>query len=573
VIVFMRSIQEVKQSTRNLRESLARSGRSDQAALVEEYYADKSDKGDVLLRLREGRLRCLFTTTALMAGIDVGSLDVAIVKGFPGLVMDARQMFGRAGRVREGAVIFIAHRTSPFDQFYFERPELLFSGPIEDVIANPENPILLAAHLQCAAQVTADYNREGPLSGEYAGLFGQMGRDILDSFVSSQRMRIQSGSYYLTGPDPHGNDPLKDVRAIANETYTLINAENDQLLENKRESTAFRDSHLNAIIWVGGRTYQVEAFDILARKINCHPIPQTDQRTRGIEQLQIEICSSDSQKPAGEIALSGEGVSFENGKIRITTSVQNYLLFKAHLVMQCRRRSCRYETPNLELHRCPVCNSPLYPKQAEELVDRYDIPVPPLLQRTLETRATWINLPTTIKNQFEQEFWPRWLVENENGKTSESLAPDYESAIHSSKHAILKAFPETILCDRDEIGGHYQLDAAVAAGAGTGIDRILIFDNLQGGLGLSDEFLYEPRLVLEEALAAIERCTCIDDVGCPVCLAYFNCHHYNQSTSKLAGRYLLSLLLGKDTRKVVDDLKEYIHVYINPSQVIASIDH
>mgnify|MGYP001101361212 CR=1 FL=1 len=61
----------------------------------------------------------------------------------------------------------------------------------------------------------------------------------------------------------------------------------------------------------------------------------------GIEQLEIEICSSDSQKQAGEIALSAEGVSLENGKIRITTSVQNYLLYKAHLVMQCRRRTCR----------------------------------------------------------------------------------------------------------------------------------------------------------------------------------------------------------------------------------------
>ncbi len=563
VIVFMRSINEVKQATKNLRENLFKTSRREQVSLVEEYYADKSDKSDVLVRLRDGRLRCLFTTTALMAGIDVGSLDVAIVKGFPGLVMDARQMFGRAGRVREGAVIFIAHRTNPFDQFYFERPELLFNGPIEDVIANPENPILLAAHLQCAAQISGEFNREGPLSGELAALFGQMGRDILDSFVSSQRMRIQSGSYYLTGADPHGIEPLNDIRAISNETYTLTNMENNELLEKKRQSTAFRDAHLNAIVWVGGRTYQVETFDTKARDIQCRTIPQSDLRTRGIEQLEIEICSIDSQKPASEIGLS-DGVSFEGGKINIRTSVQSYLLYKAHLVMQCRRRSCRYETPNLELHHCPVCNSALFPKQAEDIVDRYDIPVPPVLQRILETRATWINFPATIKNQFEQEFWPRWLVESENGKASESLAPDFESAIHSCKHAILKAFPDTIVCDRDEIGSHYQ------ANVGSSFDRIILYDNFQGGLGLSDEFFYEPRNVLEEALALIERCTCIDDVGCPICLAYFNCHHNNKSISKLAGRYLLSLLLRQDTQKVVEDLKEYIHLNKNPSQTCFS---
>ncbi len=109
-----------------------------------------------------------------MAGIDIGSLDVAIVKNFPGLVMDARQMFGQTGRAGEGAAIFIARRTDPFDQFYFERPDLLFSGETEEVIANPENPYLLAAHLMCATQTSSDApynNREGPLPGSWADIF------------------------------------------------------------------------------------------------------------------------------------------------------------------------------------------------------------------------------------------------------------------------------------------------------------------------------------------------------------------------------------------------------------------
>ena len=211
-IVFLRSINEVKQATEQVRAALQKSGHSELVDRVADFYAEKADKKDVFIRLRNGEVRCLFTTSALMAGIDIGSLDVALVKGFPGLVMDARQMFGRAGRAGEGAAIFLANRTNPFDQFYLERPELLFQGESEEVIANPENPYLLAAHLKCAAQTNAtNYNnREGPLPGEWTGLFGETGRDLLDIMVRQGQLRILAGQYHLVQGDPHSEAPLDE---------------------------------------------------------------------------------------------------------------------------------------------------------------------------------------------------------------------------------------------------------------------------------------------------------------------------------------------------------------------------
>ena len=209
-IVFLRSISQVKRATEQLRDALQRHGRHDLAAAVADFYADKADKQDVFVRLRNGEVRCLFTTNALMAGIDIGSLDVAVVKNFPGLVMDARQMFGRAGRAGEGAAIFLADRSDPFDQFYLERFDQLFRGQtVEPVIANPDNPHLLASHLRCAAQVSdAEYNnREGPLSGEWARLFGQVGADLLDSLVKRDQLRVMRGAYHMPHGNPHDEPP------------------------------------------------------------------------------------------------------------------------------------------------------------------------------------------------------------------------------------------------------------------------------------------------------------------------------------------------------------------------------
>ena len=560
VIVFLRSIGEVKQTAHNLREHLRITGKRDQAAFVDEFYSDKADKTDVLTRLRKGEVRCLFTTTALMAGIDIGSLDVAVVKNFPRLVMDARQMFGRAGRAGEGAVIFIADRTDPFDHFYFEKSALLFQGPTEDVVANPENPILLAAHLQCAAQVTAQYNQEGPLAGEWASLFGAMGQNLLNELVKSGSLSLRNGNYVLTiADDPHDLPPLDKIRTMSGETYSLTDT-NGQLLEEKRQETAFRDAHREAIIRVNGRSYKVIGFDIPTRKITCQPHSEHDTGTKGIEEKSVKILTTDVSQRVKNISLYG-GVTLQRGVIEIATGVNSYLLYKIQPVMQCRNRKCRYETPNLDTKRCLKCNSPVRSKNHEEVVDEYAMPTPPALERKMRTRAVWLNLPVTLREQFTREFWPRWEKAGVNNQASES-APDFGYAIHSLEHVILKAFPEYVRCDQDEIAGVYQLDLDGLAG------RLFLYDNFPGGLGLSEEFLFNAQSILTGALDLIERCTCIDDEGCPVCLAYFGCHCFNQALSKLAGRYLLCVLLEKSTQNVLDDLAEYIAIRIPVSNRI-----
>ena len=126
--------------------------------------------------------------------------------------------------------------------------------------------------------------------------------------------------------------------------------------------------------------------------------------------------------------------------------------------------------------------------------------------------------------------------------------PSFYYALHSLEHALLKAFPDHIRCDRDEIGGMVETRLPGLAG------RIYLYDDFPEGLGLADDFAFDPLPILAGALHLIERCTCDDDAGCPVCLAYFGCQSFNGLLSKLAGRYLLRSLLQADRSGVLADL-------------------
>jgi DEAD/DEAH box helicase domain-containing protein len=101
--------------------------------------------------LREGTVRCVVTTTALELGIDIGQLDAAVLTGYPGTIASTWQQMGRAGRRQATSAAVLVAGPAAMDQYIAAHPEYLTAGSIERALVNPDNEVILAGHLACAA--------------------------------------------------------------------------------------------------------------------------------------------------------------------------------------------------------------------------------------------------------------------------------------------------------------------------------------------------------------------------------------------------------------------------------------
>lgn len=99
--------------------------------------------------LFEGELLGVISTNALELGIDVGTLDAALLVGYPGTIASTWQQAGRAGRREaESAAVLVAHN-APIDQYLMANPEYFFGRSPSTPFSI--RPILTSCSTTCVA--------------------------------------------------------------------------------------------------------------------------------------------------------------------------------------------------------------------------------------------------------------------------------------------------------------------------------------------------------------------------------------------------------------------------------------
>ena len=168
--------------------------------------------------LRDGEILGVVSTNALELGVDIGSLDVAVLAGYPGSVAATWQQLGRAGRRLGTSVGILVASPAPVDQYVIHHPEFLERTP-EEARVDPDNLHILLAHLRCATF-------ERPFDpGE---VFGPAPADELLAFLSEEGHVRQSadGRWYWSSE----NFPASEVslRTAAPENVVIIDTTPDR---------------------------------------------------------------------------------------------------------------------------------------------------------------------------------------------------------------------------------------------------------------------------------------------------------------------------------------------------------
>ncbi|MDD3051559.1 MAG: DEAD/DEAH box helicase [Candidatus Cloacimonetes bacterium] len=108
------------------------------------------ERRNIEKRLREKSLRAVISTNALELGIDIGGLDSVIINGYPGSITSTKQQSGRAGRGDRPSQTILVANSGVLNQFIVRHPEYILENSPEEALINPDNPLILLSHLQCA---------------------------------------------------------------------------------------------------------------------------------------------------------------------------------------------------------------------------------------------------------------------------------------------------------------------------------------------------------------------------------------------------------------------------------------
>jgi DEAD/DEAH box helicase domain-containing protein len=317
-ICFVGSRRGVELIQRFCGDELARRGRDDLAARIAPYRAGYTaqQRREIEARLSSGELLAVVATNALELGIDIGELDAAICAGFPGTVASLRQMWGRAGRRRDGLAIYMAG-IDGLDQFFCRHPGEFLGRPVEAAILDHRNERIQSAHLLAAAY-EAPLGREGDDE-----ILGEGWRERADALVGAGYLRPARGEgYALRTQGLHAGGI--SLRSASADSVTVVDATSGELLGTVEAERAFSTVHPGAIYLHMGSSYEVAELDVDSRRAIVKPF-SGDWYTQPREETDVYIERIEAKREVlgvelffGSISVSKQVMAFERRRIGTT---------------------------------------------------------------------------------------------------------------------------------------------------------------------------------------------------------------------------------------------------------------
>ncbi|MBI3666124.1 MAG: DEAD/DEAH box helicase [Acidobacteria bacterium] len=269
------------------------------------------ERREIERKLRDGEIRAVVATNALELGIDIGSLDVVVMAGYPGSIASTWQRAGRAGRRHSLSAAVLVASSAPLDQYIIEHPDYFFDRSPEHAYINPDNLEILVSHLKCAAF-------ELPIrDGE---TFGRHPTADLCKFLEDVGVVHHAGNAWHWTSESYPADAVS-LRAATSDNFVIIDITGEPTVIGEVDfPSALTTLHEKAIYLHEGRQYHVERFDYEERKAYVKSVA-CDYFTDAIDYTQVKVLDTFDTEPVGHGARS-------HGEVRLNRQIVGFKKIK-----------------------------------------------------------------------------------------------------------------------------------------------------------------------------------------------------------------------------------------------------
>ena len=412
--------------------------------------------------LRDGSVLGVVSTNALELGIDIGSLDVAVMLGYPGSVASTWQQAGRAGRRSGASVAVLVANSTPLNQFLAKNPDYFFDAPIEEGRINPDNLHILVNHVKCAAF-------ELPFTeGERFG--GENLEEVL-KFLEEEHLVHRAQDRWHWTSESYPADAVS-LRSVSSDNFLVQDITREpRIIAEVDFDSAPSTLHEKAVYILEGRTFFVEKYDHQERRAHVREA-EVDYYTDAITYTKVKILDRFEEEAVRSARRT-------HGEVHVTSQVVGFKKIKFH---------------------------------TNENVGSGDLTMP---ENQMHTTAYWLTIPREVVRAL-----PFAADERRDGVVALSYTLGQMAALFllCDRHDLGVALGDNGQGEaRIERGLRRLGRAQPAAIPGDDYEpQIFIYDAYPGGIGLSEPLYRLHHRLLAESQALIVKCPCRD--GCPSCV-------------------------------------------------------
>ena len=472
--------------------------------------------------LRQGAVKGVVATSALELGIDIGGIDAAVLIGYPGSIAATRQQAGRAGRKLAPSLSVLVTAPNAMDQYLTRHPEYFFERSPERALIAPNNLLILLQHIRCAAFELPFQPSEG-----FGAIPAERTRAFLELLSQGGQLFQQDDRFFWMADEyPAAEISLRNATP---DSVTLImkGSHQQETIGQVDLNSAYWMVHPNAVYLHEGTSYLVEDLDLEAGAAYLRQVT-IDYYTQAKNKTQVDGDSvkkhekvSGCAKSLGEIRVTTQVVGYR--KIRwftheflgggevdlpptqlntvgywVTLNEETVSILKSQMQWNADQNDYGPEWPTIRervLRRdgdcCQVCSA----SDAGR----------PLNVHHIQPFRSFTSSETANQIQNLITLCPTCHQQAENQVRIRSGMAGFSIVLHNLA-------PLLLMCDGEDIGVHYDPNSSL----GDGQPTVVLFDNIPGGLGLSENLYELHGDLLLQGLETVSQCECED--GCPSCV-------------------------------------------------------